>query len=163
MSTAANSVSTILDLGATGNVGGQVAEHLLDAGVAIRVGVRSPEKAMALAARGAQVVAFDFDVRGSWDAALEGIAGVFIVSPSVRFLAEPVRPATWGGPRRTLVRHHLGQRPAPHRRPTFAGPARPRRGRRRRGRTQVRPLAAARAVGPLRCGGAAHDRATPGA
>jgi uncharacterized protein YbjT (DUF2867 family) len=84
-------MSRLLILGATGNIGGQVARQLLDAGATVRVAVRSPDKAAALADGGAEVVRFDYDAPDTWAAALDGVDGVFVVAPFVPDFARPVR------------------------------------------------------------------------
>ncbi|MGH9436831.1 MAG: NmrA/HSCARG family protein [Terriglobia bacterium] len=72
---------TILVSGATGQQGSAVARHLLDKGFRVRILTRDPEQqaARALAARGAEVVAGDFDDRESLDQALNGAYGAYSV------------------------------------------------------------------------------------
>jgi uncharacterized protein YbjT (DUF2867 family) len=67
--------------GATGQQGGAVARHLLDAGWSVRALTRNAGSAgaQALAARGAQVVRADLNDAASLDAALSGVYGVFSV------------------------------------------------------------------------------------
>lgn len=84
-------MSRILVLGATGTIGGQVAAQLLDAGVSVRIGARTPEKASALAGRGAEVVRFDFDAPDTWASALDGVERMFVVAPSTVDFSTPVR------------------------------------------------------------------------
>lgn len=73
----------ILVTGATGTIGSQVAAQLLDAGATVRVAVRSPERASALAERGAQVVAFDWDDPATYEPAFAGAQRAFLASPFV--------------------------------------------------------------------------------
>jgi uncharacterized protein YbjT (DUF2867 family) len=80
--------------GATGQQGGAVARHLLDAGWLVRALTRNTGSAgaQALAARGAQVVHADLTDAASLDAALCGVYGVFSVQnyyePGVGFDGE---------------------------------------------------------------------------
>ncbi len=83
-------MSRSLILGATGNVGGQVAHQLLDTGATVRVGARTPSKAAALATAGAEVVHFDFDQPETWSAALADVDSVFVVAPFAPDFARPV-------------------------------------------------------------------------
>src|ERR1041385_6179830 len=71
----------ILVSGATGQQGGAVARHLLAAGCRVRAMTRKPqeEKACALNAAGAEVVAADLDDAGSLERALAGAWGAFSV------------------------------------------------------------------------------------
>lgn len=73
----------ILVTGATGTIGSQVAASLLDADADVRVGLRSVEKGEALAARGAEVVHFDFEDPSTYARAFEGVDRVFLLSPFV--------------------------------------------------------------------------------
>ena len=72
---------TILVTGATGQQGGATADELLRRGFRVRAATRKPEgeKARALAARGAEVVAADFDDEASLRRACEKVWGVFSV------------------------------------------------------------------------------------
>ncbi|MEU0009523.1 NmrA/HSCARG family protein [Streptomyces sp. NPDC006314] len=72
----------VLVLGATGQQGGAVARHLLNAGWSVRALTRDPDKpaARALADQGAQVVAGDLGNAASLRAALAGVDGVFCVT-----------------------------------------------------------------------------------
>ncbi|WP_154677318.1 NmrA family NAD(P)-binding protein [Parafrankia discariae] len=71
----------ILVTGATGKQGGAAAARLLADGWRVRALTRDPASGAArrLAAAGAQVVEGDLDDRGSLDAAVEGVHGVFSV------------------------------------------------------------------------------------
>jgi len=89
----------VLVTGATGRVGRLVVDELVRAGVPVRALTRRPEQA-ALPA-GVEVVAGDFTVPASLDAALEGAVAVFLVwtaaptaAPAVvaRLAAHPPRP-----------------------------------------------------------------------
>ncbi|MDH2427484.1 NAD(P)H-binding protein [Sphaerisporangium sp. TRM90804] len=71
----------ILVTGATGNVGRHVVSQLLDAGAAVRALTRDP--ASARLPGGAEVVRGDLGDPGSLDAALEGVASVFLVWPTL--------------------------------------------------------------------------------
>lgn len=78
----ANSNQTILVIGATGNQGGAVAQHLLQHGnFTVRAFVRDPNKlaVQALKQAGAELVAGDLNDRASLDRALQGASGVFSV------------------------------------------------------------------------------------
>ncbi len=66
--------------GATGFIGGHVANQLLDAGHEVRVLARTPAKAEALAARGAQIVKGDITDPGSMRDGMTGVDGVFHVA-----------------------------------------------------------------------------------
>jgi uncharacterized protein YbjT (DUF2867 family) len=66
-----------------GKVGSEAARLLAQAGAPVRVLVRSPEKATALAASGAEIAAADLDAAGSIDAAMAGVETVVLVSPGV--------------------------------------------------------------------------------
>jgi uncharacterized protein YbjT (DUF2867 family) len=83
-------VPTILVLGATGTIGGEVARQLFARPASVRVGVRTPSKADALERAGAEVKRFDFDARSTWSAALAGVDRLFVVAPFVAGFAEPV-------------------------------------------------------------------------
>ncbi len=83
-------MSRSLILGATGNIGSQVARQLLGTGAAVRVGARTPQKASDLATLGAEVVHFDFDHPSTWSTALEGVQRLFLVAPSRQDFAHPI-------------------------------------------------------------------------
>ncbi|WP_405640490.1 NmrA/HSCARG family protein [Streptomyces uncialis] len=77
-----SSVSPVLVVGATGQQGGAVARHLLDAGLPVRALTRSPDRpaARALADRGAEVAAGNLDDADSLRRALDGVERVFCVT-----------------------------------------------------------------------------------
>lgn len=71
--------------GATGTVGSEVVRQLRAAGINVRAGVRSPQRAEALTQLGADVVAFDFSDAATLPAALRGVSRVFFLSPPAAF------------------------------------------------------------------------------
>lgn len=73
----------ILVTGATGTIGSQVAQALLEAGASVRVGLRDPAKGAGLEAQGAQVVRFDFEDQTTFDEAFAGVERVFLLTPFV--------------------------------------------------------------------------------
>lgn len=75
--------NTVLVTGATGNVGSQVVQQLIAAGIAPRVAVRSIKKADALKQAGAEPVEMDLDKPETVQPAFEGVDKVFLVSPFV--------------------------------------------------------------------------------
>lgn len=75
--------NTILVTGATGNVGSQVVQQLIAAGITPRVAVRSVKKADALKQAGAEPVEMDLDKPETVQPAFEGVDNVFLVSPFV--------------------------------------------------------------------------------
>lgn len=70
---------TVLVTGATGNAGSGVVAACLVRGLPVRAGVRG-SRSEGLA-DGAQAVAFDFADPSTWDAALDGVQGVFLLMP----------------------------------------------------------------------------------
>jgi uncharacterized protein YbjT (DUF2867 family) len=74
----------ILVAGATGDLGSAVTRRLLDQGKPVKVLVRSPEKAAALQAAGAEVATGDLKMRTTLDAALDGIDTVITTANSAR-------------------------------------------------------------------------------
>lgn len=79
----------ILITGATGNVGGAVAEVLLGRGIATRVLTRDPARAARLAADGAEVVAGDLARPDTLAGAFAGVDRMLLsTSPSPAFVAE---------------------------------------------------------------------------
>ena len=73
-------MTTILVTGATGNVGGACARHLLSSGATVRCLVRdsTSEKSLALKAAGAELVSGDFAHAASLAAALVGVDSVLL-------------------------------------------------------------------------------------
>ena len=94
----------VLLTGATGSTAALVAAQLRRKGMAVRALVRDAKKAEALAAQGVELVIGDFETPASLQAALDGVASVFLVTPPHpdasgmvdRFLAvatrSPLRP-----------------------------------------------------------------------
>lgn len=66
-----------------GKVGSETARLLRQQGVAVRILVRNPEKAKALADAGAEVFVGDLNVPKSVDEAMIGVSAVVLVSPGV--------------------------------------------------------------------------------
>lgn len=66
-----------------GKVGAEAARLLAARGERIRVLVRAPEKAAALAAAGVEVVTGDLAVPATLDAAMHGVSSVLLVSPAI--------------------------------------------------------------------------------
>jgi uncharacterized protein YbjT (DUF2867 family) len=69
--------------GVTGHVGGAAARELLDAGAAVRVVVRDPERGRPWSERGAEVARADFTDRTALAAAFTGCAGAFVMLPTI--------------------------------------------------------------------------------
>ena len=69
--------------GITGQVGGAAARRLREEGRTVRALVRDPQKAAAWAQRGVDVRQGDFTDSASVAAALEGVAGAFLMIPPV--------------------------------------------------------------------------------
>ncbi|KAK1981389.1 hypothetical protein LZ30DRAFT_592810 [Colletotrichum cereale] len=74
------SQQTVFVSGATGTVGGAVAENLLSAGVSVRALARDPDSpaAQALSALGASIVPGSFDDDGALAEATAGVTGAFL-------------------------------------------------------------------------------------
>src|ERR1700690_1413355 len=66
-----------------GKVGADATRLLAERGVPVRVLVRDPEKAKALADAGAKTAVGDLDVPASLDAAMAGVSAVILVSPAI--------------------------------------------------------------------------------
>ena len=66
-----------------GKVGSETARLLRERDVPVRVLVRDPAKAAALAEAGAEIAAGDLGVPASIDEAMSGVSGVVLVSPAV--------------------------------------------------------------------------------
>jgi uncharacterized protein YbjT (DUF2867 family) len=71
----------ILITGATGRVGGATLKHLTNRGMRVRILLRNPEKAAALASPGVEIVIGDLAQPRSLEAALKGITSALLVSP----------------------------------------------------------------------------------
>lgn len=80
--------NTILVTGATGNVGSQVVQQLIAAGITPRVAVRSVKKADALKQAGAELVEMDLDKPETVQPAFAGVDKVLLVSPFVPNMVE---------------------------------------------------------------------------
>lgn len=74
---------TILITGATGNIGGELIQHLLSKNVPIRGLVRDLKKGAKLSERGIELAQGDFSQPESLDVALQGIEKAFLVSSSL--------------------------------------------------------------------------------
>ncbi len=108
----------IIVTGATGTLGKQIVEHLLDTLPADQVGVsvRDPDKAEALARRGVRVRHGDFANPDSLTSAFEDASQVLIVSSNVRAkggdaLAQhrtAINAARAAGARRIVYTSHMG-------------------------------------------------------
>jgi len=66
-----------------GKVGAETARLLAQRGELVRVLVRDPEKATALAQAGAEVTQGDLEVPATIDAAMQGVSTVVLVSPAI--------------------------------------------------------------------------------
>jgi uncharacterized protein YbjT (DUF2867 family) len=66
-----------------GKVGAEAARLLAERGEPVRVLVRDPKKATALAEAGAEVAQGDLDVPATIDAAMHGVSAVVLVSPAI--------------------------------------------------------------------------------
>ncbi len=73
--------SRIAVAGVTGNTGSVVAAHLLGSGHPVRVIVRDKSKGTKWASRGAEVAVADIDDAAALERALDGIGGVYLLSP----------------------------------------------------------------------------------
>jgi len=71
-------MTKVLVTGATGNVGSQVIQELLERGVPVRALVRDPGKASAMLGEGVELAVGDFGDPESLRSALEGVDGVFL-------------------------------------------------------------------------------------
>ncbi|HEX6467917.1 MAG TPA: NAD(P)H-binding protein [Streptosporangiaceae bacterium] len=74
---------TILVTGATGRVGGQVVAQLAATGAKMRALARDPGRASVMLGQGVEVVGGDLAEPGTLTAALDGVAAVFLVFPSI--------------------------------------------------------------------------------
>jgi uncharacterized protein YbjT (DUF2867 family) len=80
----------ILVTGATGNVGSEAVQQLLERGIAVRALVRNTGKAADLANAGAEIVEGDLEDLPTLEKALVGVTTVVLVSPGVPAMEENV-------------------------------------------------------------------------
>lgn len=73
---------TILICGATGNIGGEVVNHLTEKKLPLRALVRDRSKAAKLAAPGIELAQGDFSQPDSLDTACQGVEKAFLVMPN---------------------------------------------------------------------------------
>ncbi len=110
-------MSLFLTYGATGSQGEPVARQLLEAGHSVRVIVRQPERALALQAKGAEVIQGDLSDFTSLQHASAGVDGVFLMLPfsaqgdPFALLGNAIRAAKESGVNH-LVFNASGQAPA---------------------------------------------------
>lgn len=81
-----STMTQLLVTGATGKVGSQTLQHLLERGTApscLRAGVRDPAKAQSLAEAGVEVVRYDHDEPDTLAAAFDGVDRAFVLVPFV--------------------------------------------------------------------------------
>ena len=86
-------MTRILVTGATGTNGRQIAARLLQGGFEVRAGVRRPDQASDLKARGAELVEFDYDRPETVTAAFQGVERAFLLTPFAEHFEEYVRLA----------------------------------------------------------------------
>ncbi len=67
--------------GASGTVGSQVIQSLLDKGQEVRAASRHPERSKSKFGDKIESIAFDFEDQGTFKKATEGVAGVFVLGP----------------------------------------------------------------------------------
>lgn len=73
---------TILITGSTGNIGGEVVNHLVGKELPLRAFVRDRNKAFKLEEQGIEIAQGDFSQPDTLDAALQGIEKAFLVMPN---------------------------------------------------------------------------------
>ncbi len=78
-------MDTILVTGASGRLGKAVVETLVDSGINVRAATRHTTKIKWT--DWVQPVVFDFEDRGLYRAALDGVSGVFLIAPPLDFQA----------------------------------------------------------------------------
>jgi uncharacterized protein YbjT (DUF2867 family) len=74
---------TMILITTAGNVGSEASRLLAERGTRVRVLVRKPQKAAALAAIGVEVFEGDLEVPATIDAAMHGVSSVVLVSPAI--------------------------------------------------------------------------------
>ncbi len=104
--------TSILVLGATGNLGGEVVRQLVAKGYNVRTGVRQPEKYNAPSAQ-AEAIRFDCDDPTSYTPALDGIEQLFLIArpldPEAPLVLAPViQAAKQAGVQRIVFNSALG-------------------------------------------------------
>lgn len=104
--------TSILVLGATGNLGGEVIRQLVDKGLNVRAGVRQPEQ-YNMPATQVEAVRFDFDDPTSYAPALDGIEQLFLIArpldPEAPLVLAPViQAAKQAGVQRIVFNSVLG-------------------------------------------------------
>ena len=82
------SLTLLLVMGATGNVGSQVVKQLADTGANVRAAVRSPRKAESLKSERVSLTEFDTDKPETVEAAFQGVDKVFLLTPLVPNMVE---------------------------------------------------------------------------
>jgi len=106
----------IVITGATGGLGSQVVDRLLERVPSDRVvaSVRDPAKATALADRGVSIRAGDFDKAEELQTAFDGAGQVLVISPNAlgetgrRLSRNAIKTARAAGARRVLYTSHMG-------------------------------------------------------
>ena len=78
----------ILVTGATGRTGSEVVKALIAKGEQVRALVRAPQRAGAIQGPGVELVVGDVEKPETWDAALQGVDKVFLLSPEGPQMAE---------------------------------------------------------------------------
>ncbi|MEM7677233.1 MAG: NmrA family NAD(P)-binding protein, partial [Myxococcota bacterium] len=78
-----NQMTKILVTGATGTIGRQVAQVLLDRKTDVRVAVRDERKAQDLKDEGAELVTYDIEKDVGLNTAFEGVQRLFLLTPFV--------------------------------------------------------------------------------
>jgi uncharacterized protein YbjT (DUF2867 family) len=84
--------ASYLVTGITGNVGEFVAEHLVRRGLAVRGAVTNVDKAKPKWEDRAELVRFDFHDAMTFDRALDGVKGIFLVRPPAITDPKPMLP-----------------------------------------------------------------------
>ncbi len=105
-------ITSILVLGATGNLGGEVVRQLATKGFNVRAGVRQPEQFSIPSAR-VEAVRFDFDDPTSYSPALDGIEQLFLIArpldPEAPLVLAPVlQAAKQAGVQRIVFNSGMG-------------------------------------------------------